>query len=275
MTYQDLNISKITKITKIEKIIKNKDDDVLYNSSIKNKTPIKTSYNSGQIFSKQKGYESKHFSSKLNIFPKKLVNIDINTAEDNSSSPYIERSKTNRDLKTIDYNNYNDAKINKDSFIKKINTIPNKRMIKNNTGNLFALNKNNENDNNSDEDSYIQSSIFFPMDNILEETKNKKIDENVFNDQKHASVRKIENNNILKNHSSLNVNYMNNGMQNQKKYNHNNITNNYYLNNNIYNINYYNQYNDINTDNNNRFRINNYLIGYPFQNSYFPNNNYE
>jgi serine/threonine protein kinase len=276
MTYQDLNISKITKITKIEKIIKNKDDDVLYNSSIKNKTPIKTSYNSGQIFSKQKGYESKHFSSKLNIFPKKLVNIDINTAEDNSSSPYIERSKTNRDLKTIDYNNYNDAKINKDSFIKKINTIPNKRMIKNNTGNLFALNKNNENYNNSDEDSYIQSSIFFPMDNILEETKNKKIDENVFNDQKHASVRKIENNNILKNHSSLNVNYMNNGMQNQKKYNHNNnITNNYYLNNNIYNINYYNQYNDINTDNNNRFRINNYLIGYPFQNSYFPNNNYE
>ena len=188
----------------------------------------------------------------------------------------MERSKTNRDVKNIDYNNYNVAKINKNSFIKKINTIPNKRMVKNNTDNLFTLNKNNETDNNSDEDSYIQSPIFFPMDNILEETKNKKIDENAFNAQKHASVRKIENyNNILKNYSSLNVNYMNNGMQNQKKDNqNNNATNNYYLNNNIYNINYYNQYNNINTDNN-RFRINNYLIGYPFQNTYFPNNNYE
>ena len=279
-TYKDMDISKITKITKITKMTKmtkNKDNDVLYHSSIsRNKTPIKTSYTSVLNSPKQKANENKYLSSKLNVLVKKLVNIDINTYadDDDSTSPNIERSKTNRGISAINYNDQ--INFNKDLFIKKINTIPNKKLTKNNTDNKFLFKKNYENYNFSDDDdeSYIQNSIFFPMDNILEETKNKKIEEKNLIDKKHASVIKIDKNSILQSYRPLNANYVNNAIQNNQKNNNqynNNITNNYILNNNIYTINYCNQ---INTNNNNGFRSNNNPIVYPFQNSYFPNEKY-
>ena len=248
---QEMNITKITKI------IKNT-DDILYQSSLRTKTPIKNTFNSIMNLNGNITRENKYLSNKSNALVTKLVNIDINTHEDDSSpykdNQHFENIKNN--IQSINNNNY---------IIKKVNTITNQNIINNNKISNFK--NTNENDNASEDDTFVESSIFFPMDNILEETKNKKIEEKNSKIPKHASVTKLDKFNLIKKGNSLNINLINNNrIQDNQKYNQNTITNNLFLNNNFYTINYCNQYN-----NNIRYRINNNPYEYPFQNTFLFN----
>ena len=252
---QEMNITKITKI------IKNT-DDILYQSSLRTKTPIKNTFNSIMNLNGNITRENKYLSNKSNALVTKLVNIDINTHQDDSSpykdNQHFENIKNN--IQSINNNNY---------IIKKVNTITNQNIINNNKISNFK--NTNENDNASEDDTFVESSIFFPMDNILEETKNKKIEEKNSKIPKHASVTKLDKFNLIKKGNSLNINLINNNrIQDNQKYNQNTITNNLFLNNNFYTINYCNQYN-----NNIRYRINNNPYEYPFQNTFLFNKKYQ
>ena len=230
MPSQEMNITKITKI------IKKNTNDILYQSSLRTKTPIKNTFNSTMNLNGNITNENKYLSNKSNALVTKLVNIDINTNEDDPSpykdNQYFENIKNN--IQSINNNNY---------MIKKVNTITNQNII--NFNKISNFNITNENDNSSEDDSLVESSIFFPMDNILEETKNKKFEEKNSKIPKHASVTKLDKYNLIKNSNSFNVNLINNNrIQDNQKYNQNRITNNLFLNNNYYTINYCNQYNN-------------------------------
>ena len=253
---QEMNITKITKI------IKKNTNDILYQSSLRTKTPIKNTFNSTMNLNGNITNENKYLSNKSNALVTKLVNIDINTNEDDSSpykdNQYFENIKNN--IQSINNNNH---------MIKKVNTITNQNII--NFNKISNFKNTNENDNSSEDDSLVESSIFFPMDNILEETKNKKFEEKNSKIPKHASVTKLDKYNLIKNGNSFNENLINNNrIQDNQKYNQNIIKNNLFLNNNYYTINYCNQYN-----NNIGYRINNNPYEYPFQNTFLFNQKYQ
>ena len=93
MPSQEMNITKITKI------IKKNTNDILYQSSLRTKTPIKNTFNSTMNLNGNITNENKYLSNKSNTLVTKLVNIDINTNEDDSSpykdNQYFENIKNN------------------------------------------------------------------------------------------------------------------------------------------------------------------------------------
>ena len=192
----------------------------LYNSYRNYQTEKKYDYNFGLIQNNILNEKNKFSSkSKSKLKVKKLVNIDINIQEDNSSP--IKDYKSIQGNKYLDFINLNPKENNNiNSFYKYqgFQKDSNSRRILN-----YKLNKNiNKSQRNFEEEN---SSIFFPKDSVLEETTKEQKEEKNSLPFKHASVIKLKNNNS----------FLGNKGQNMKK----NITNNYFLNNNFYTINVY------------------------------------
>ena len=228
---------KITKITNMK-------NRILFNSYINHPTEKNYDYNDNFEFSNKSKSKNKVI---------KLVNIDINVEEDNSSPI---KDHTSNNINLID-NNINVIKVNpKNNNNDNQDIYENSRNQKDNIYSQILRYKSNKDNNNNNSQEILDdenNSIFFPMDSILEGTSNEEKEEANSLFQKHASVIKLNSNNI--------ISKFNNRSQNLK----NNITNNYFLNNNFYTINYYSEKKSNEKNNND-----NLPYFFPFPN--FPSN---
>ena len=260
-----INEAKEIKITKINR---NKNDFLL--NSFSNQNFLKKENNLG-VAQKEKDIAKENlpnnnnysYNSKTKV--KKIINIDINTNEDNNSPI--------KDSIPLEIINSINAKINniQNNNPKKENNEMYKNAI-NNTNKSLIEGKNNKIKNNNKENLDKKSSIedtlnhisFYPMYSILEETNNEINDEKLKSLPKHATVVKIQvnkNDNINTKEIPSNINSKKN-IEGNQTYNGTTM-NNVFLNNNYYTINYYgNLYNNI------EYKINynnNYAHQFPAQ----------
>ena len=292
--FQEMNATNITKITKI---IKNKND--IMNKSIYKFKHLKF-YSPSKVEKsvpinhpeKENIYKNNYSSNQIN----NIRNIDININENSQSNKSYYQANT---IIPISFNNLkvntntqkNNSHIKKNSFreihkddyfYKKIKTIPNKSIniqnrsnslskmsIKNKLQNIDSYNsyKTNYNSNNNDN---LNSSIFFPMDSVLEETNNMKSQEKDSSIPIQASVASVVKLNTRNKNRSFNINSINNKIRDSELLNRNKTINNInYLNNNFYTFNGYNQFTDNGYSEN--FNLN-YI--YPYQNKILVSNEY-
>ena len=271
---------------KITKIIKNK-HDLIYNSNIRKEAYITNNYNldngeKEKYNNHSNIYKKQNNLKKSNVIVKKLINIDINVNEDDSSSIKSRDSNEIKESydtgtnfnKIIEYQNKEDIRYKKeksDNYFEFKNEKENQKGYQNIKSNLVELNNNQDflKKNNTiinEKSNYLS---FFPMDSILEETNNDSSDAKSIFLPKYASVIKLESNqNINNNEKSLYNMPMNNMGQTS---NDKTIINNYFLNNNYYTINYYSNIND-----NDEYQINyNNNIDYQFLVPYYQTNVYK
>ena len=171
-----------------------------------------------------------------------------------------------------------------DYFYKKIKSIPNKSIniqnrsnslnkmnIKNRIQNIYSYNNYNSNYNTNNDDN-LNSSIFFPMDSVLEEANNMKSQKKKSSIPIHRSVASVVKLNNTSKNNSFNINSINNNnnIQVSELINRTKAINNInYLNNNFNTFNEYNQFND------NGYSENfNYTYIYPYQNKILVSNEY-
>jgi hypothetical protein len=294
--FQEMNATNITKITKI---IKNKND--IMNKSIYKFKHLKF-YSPSKVEKsvpinhpeKENIYKNNYSSNQIN----NIRNIDININENSQSNKSYYQANTiipisfnNLKLNTNTQKNNSYIKNNSfreihkdDYFYKKIKTIPNrsiniqnrsnslsKMSIKSKIPNIYSYNshKTNYNTNN---DYNLNSSIFFPMDSVLEETNNMKSQVKDCSIPIQASVASVVKLNTRNKNRSFNINSINNNnnIQDSELLNRNNAINNInYLKNKYYTFNGYNQFT------NNGYSENfNYNYIYPYQNKILVSNEY-
>ena len=296
-----------TNITKITKIIKNKNDimnkSIYKFKSLKYYSPKKKkNYLGVNHAEKENIYKNNYNITQINSYASKLRNIDINVNEDDYSpsksynsyqfsNSFNNNSINNRNLNSqkenkkdskyyYSFENNNPQIIKESYLVKRLNSNPITVPLKEKTRfkSHSKLNVNNKNISNFYSsvnyynDDYINSPIFFPMDNVLEETSRGNFEGNNFNFPIQASVTKLqnennENKNLLKFKFLNNNNHQNQLVNQNYLFNQNRIINNNYINNNINQI---NNYDRIITERGYTINYNNSLA-YPSQNQIFLN----
>ena len=264
---------------KVTKINKNKNR---YNSNLINEV------NEINLRLKKKENNTKHNDNnnnnltQRNVKVRKLINIDMNTTEDNSSP-----IKKDKSIEKDNYFNKNNIKNIIDSNYKKEKKEifgNDKKKYENNLNtnkiNIFQTNNSNNNINNNkikannikdiifNKSTIIYNNLnreFSPMDSVLEETNNDKNENNLNLIQKHATVTKISNNsnNNNKKENLTTINLLTQNNKGINTYNENQGMNNYFLNNNFYTINYYTGF-DYNNIRSNNDKNNDLVYSFPF-----------